>query len=148
MASSKTPPSQSRSYIAKLTIFAVLAALFSSLISYLNARLDQFYIFDPADLHKLSQRAIQAHGNDTAGVVDFIVNDLAERPTTTSYINREQEWMFNNAGGAMGAMYIIHASITEYLIIFGKVSPALLTYLPHLLTQFNLKPLNRHYNRY
>ncbi|TPR11815.1 Coenzyme A transferase family protein [Aspergillus niger] len=99
--------------------FAVaILALFTGLYSYLNARLEQFYIFDPSHLHDLSQRAIAAHGNDTRSVVNFIVSELGEKVTDT-HLNLDEEWVFNNAGGAMGAMYIIHASITEYLIIFG-----------------------------
>ncbi|KAI5859272.1 ERG2/sigma1 receptor-like protein [Durotheca rogersii] len=27
--------------------------------------------------------------------------------------------MFNNAGGCTGGIYIVHASLTEYTIIFG-----------------------------
>lgn len=101
-----------------LTIIAVFLALFSALYSYLDARLEQFYIFEPGQLHDLSQRAIAAHGNDTRAVVDYIVTELDQK-VPSQYVNKEEEWVFNNAGGAMGAMYIIHASITEYLIVFG-----------------------------
>ncbi|BCR84221.1 C-8 sterol isomerase ERG2 [Aspergillus chevalieri] len=101
-----------------LSILAIFLALFSALYSYLNARLEQFYIFEPGQLHDLSQRAIAAHGNDTRSVVNYIVSELDEK-VPSQFVNKEEEWVFNNAGGAMGAMYIIHASITEYLIVFG-----------------------------
>ncbi|KAF3393936.1 hypothetical protein F1880_005058 [Penicillium rolfsii] len=104
--------------LRNLSLLAVFLALFSALYSFLDARLNQFYIFDPEHLHDLSQRAIKAHGEDTRSIVDFIVAELQEK-VGEKYLSTEEEWVFNNAGGAMGAMYVIHASITEYLIIFG-----------------------------
>jgi len=101
-----------------LTIAALVIALLVSLVSYLDRHLENFYIFEPSHLHDLSQRAITAHGNDTRAVVKYIVGELDQK-LEGKYLNFDEEWVFNNAGGAMGAMYIIHASITEYLIIFG-----------------------------
>jgi C-8 sterol isomerase len=47
------------------------------------------------------------------GVVDAI---YARYP---KYILKDGPWMFNNAGGAMGSMKVLHASFHEYVIIFG-----------------------------
>jgi C-8 sterol isomerase len=93
----------------KLGFLAVFVAIFAALYSYLDARLEQFYIFNPEQLHDLSTRAVQTHGNDTRAMVDFIVAELDQK-IPGNHLNKAEEWIFNNAGGAMGAMYIIHAS--------------------------------------
>jgi C-8 sterol isomerase len=105
-----------------LKFFAILLGVLTPVWYVLEQRLESFYIFQPAQLHDLSQRAIAAHGDDTRSVVKFIVDELSAQVGTKSHINLDEEWVFNNAGGAMGAMYIIHASVTEYLIIFGKLT--------------------------
>ncbi|CAK1360312.1 C-8 sterol isomerase [Cercospora beticola] len=107
-------PSQST-----LSITVLLLAIFSGIYFLLDSQLEKFYIFNPPQLHAIAQQAISEHGNNTEGIVTSIISQLSAIESVKSHINLEQEWIFNNAGGAMGAMYIIHASITEYLIIFG-----------------------------
>ncbi|KAI9040440.1 C-8 sterol isomerase ERG2 [Aspergillus affinis] len=95
-----------------MQFFSILVTLLAALIGFYNyfeSRLEQFYIFDPSHLHDLSQRAIAAHGEDTRSIVNYIVAEL-EQKVPSVHINKDEEWVFNNAGGAMGAMYIIHAS--------------------------------------
>ncbi|GAB7354808.1 hypothetical protein MBLNU459_g5199t2 [Dothideomycetes sp. NU459] len=92
-----------------LSLIAVLFALLSSVIYFLNSNLESFYVFSPSQLHDVSKRAIAAHGNDTSAIVAQIVGELSQS-SAADYVNLDEEWIFNNAGGAMGAMYIIHAS--------------------------------------
>lgn len=101
-----------------LTAIGVILALLTTLFYNLDSHLEKFYIFHPTALHTLAQSAIAEHGNDTAAMVQYIAQDLnAKYP---KHINMEEVWMFNNHGGAMGAMWILHASITEYVIIYGE----------------------------
>ena len=94
-----------------LMILAVLTGLLTSVFYVLEQNLDSFYIFDLDHLDDVSKRAIAEHGNNTRGIMEYIVSELNEK--TPAFINLDEEWVFNNAGGAMGAMYIIHASKTS-----------------------------------
>ena len=89
--------------LALSSIYAIYCILETNL-------LESHYIFTPAKLHALSQASIQQHGNNTKALVANIVEQLRADDSVAPYISVDEEWMFNNAGGAMGAMYIIHAS--------------------------------------
>ncbi|KAJ3548905.1 hypothetical protein NMY22_g1093 [Coprinellus aureogranulatus] len=99
----------------------VIVGIIFAFGSYLDSIRERFYVFDPKSLHQLSQAAIAANPDNLPGMIDHIVANLTfTYPSTQVRLNYDnKEWVFNNAGGAMGAMYLIHASITEYLIIFG-----------------------------
>ena len=117
MPSPKTSPAPQRTWTITLTVLTVVIALVSALFYFLDSHLEWFYIFKPSELHDLSLRAIGAHGNDTRAVVDFIVGELSQK-LPGGYVNLDEEWIFNNAGGAMGAMYIIHAS--KYPVVWAE----------------------------
>ncbi|KAF8811888.1 ERG2 and sigma1 receptor-like protein [Phlegmacium glaucopus] len=119
--SQKTRKTPSQSWLIAWSTWLGLLMLFISTCNWLDAIKDRWYIFEPTNLHQLARAAIAASPNDTAGMINHIVTNLTlTHPSKQIRLNTNQnEWVFNNAGGAMGAMYIIHASITEYLIIFG-----------------------------
>jgi C-8 sterol isomerase len=72
-------------------------------------------IFDPAELHDVARGALDV---PTDALVPHIAAALERR--YPGHVRTPREWIFNNAGGAMGMMAILHASITEYLIVFGS----------------------------
>ncbi|KAK4113645.1 ERG2 and sigma1 receptor-like protein [Canariomyces notabilis] len=115
----KSSPKQSSGMGGWLKLIAILLGVFTPIVYLLEQNLESFYVFDLDQLKEVSQRGIDLHGNNTRAIVKYIVDELSGQPSLSSYVNLDEQWVFNNAGGAMGAMYIIHASITEYLIIFG-----------------------------
>ena len=73
------------------------------------------HIFEPETLHEITKRAV---GKPLEASFDQITAELAER--YPGHIDTgPRRWIFNNAGGAMGQIALLHASLTEYILIFG-----------------------------
>jgi len=112
------PPTSSGGIGGWLKFIAILVGALTPVWYVLEQRLESFYVFEVDHLRDLQLRSLQAHGNDTRAVVKYIVDELSTRTATTKHINHDEEWVFNNAGGAMGAMYIIHASMLSSDVSF------------------------------
>jgi len=75
----------------------------------------QQYLFDPDALHAIAKGAV---GLDRKAACAQIVSELKQKHP--EHIRTDLPWIFNNAGGAMGAMKLLHCSLSEYIILFGS----------------------------
>jgi hypothetical protein len=73
------------------------------------------YIFEPAELHEISKRAVSEKSRDA--IIRVVSEELKRR--YPDYIELGVPWLFNNAGGAMGQIKLLHCSLSEYILIFG-----------------------------
>jgi len=101
-----------------LLVLAIVPVVCVALFAVLDTQISRGFIFEPNTLHQISLNALKEHQNTSfQAVIASIVRQL--EAAYPGHINLEQQWIFNNAGGAMGQMYLIHCSISEYVIIFG-----------------------------
>ena len=74
--------------------------------------------FDPAVLHETVRRAVAENPAEPVEArIEAVVALLQRR--YPALIDDASPWLFNNAGGAMGAVRFLHVSPREYLILFG-----------------------------
>ncbi len=72
------------------------------------------YVFDPQVIHEISRKHL---GQPLEQMFASITKDLAER--FPGMIDGSKPWVFNNAGGVMLQMKLLHASTKEYIMIWG-----------------------------
>jgi hypothetical protein len=73
------------------------------------------YVFDP---EVLRTHVLDVLGQPRETMFDALTESLAKTYPGKIYTGK-REWMFNNAGGAMGQMTFLHSSFNEYLTFFG-----------------------------
>lgn len=71
--------------------------------------------FDPAELETIVKRHTDKPiEQNVRGLIDDLVDRYGPR-----LVDDNDVWVFSNAGGIMGTMTLLHASLHEYLLIFG-----------------------------
>lgn len=72
------------------------------------------HLFDPRRLHESAQRAV---GLPHPAMIRSVIADVAA--AYPDHVETTERWIMSLAGGATGIMTVLHASLSEYVLIFG-----------------------------
>ena len=72
------------------------------------------YIFSPEVIKEIGQMAA---GKPFDEMCRIVIDELSQR--YPGHIDPKIDWIYNITAGATGIMTVLHASLTEYVIIFG-----------------------------
>ena len=102
----------------KLGVLIALVAAFCAVVDQ-----PSHWVFDPKTLKEVAQRGIAnaAKANNGNATAEQVIKAVIAETTKQypKYAKFSGDWLFNNAGGAMGSMTVLHSSLSEYLIVFG-----------------------------
>jgi hypothetical protein len=73
------------------------------------------YVFDPHVIHDIARGAVGLRHDE---MCRHVIDKLAER--YPRYVERRISWVYNYTGGATGILNLIHASLSEYVFIYGS----------------------------
>jgi hypothetical protein len=73
------------------------------------------YIFEPERVHEIAKKGVGLPHEEMCRVV---ADELAS--AYPGHIEQDPDWCFNLASGAVGMMAVLHASLSEYILIFGS----------------------------
>ncbi|KAA0703650.1 Sigma non-opioid intracellular receptor 1 [Triplophysa tibetana] len=74
------------------------------------------YIFTKEEVAKIAR---QYAGQDHEQAFSKVVVELRKKYPGHILPDEDLQWVFVNAGGWMGSMCLLHASLTEYVLLFG-----------------------------
>eukprot|EP00297_Palpitomonas_bilix_P013699 CAMPEP_0113882758 /NCGR_PEP_ID=MMETSP0780_2-20120614/9161_1 /TAXON_ID=652834 /ORGANISM="Palpitomonas bilix" /LENGTH=222 /DNA_ID=CAMNT_0000869865 /DNA_START=37 /DNA_END=705 /DNA_ORIENTATION=+ /assembly_acc=CAM_ASM_000599 len=82
------------------------------------------YLSDPATIEEIAKKSLSLEGGEFASPGErrqaIFANITAELQLRYGdHISQNPEWVFINAGGFIGTFCVLHASLTEYILIFG-----------------------------
>ncbi|XP_066507383.1 sigma non-opioid intracellular receptor 1 [Hoplias malabaricus] len=100
--------------VLKLVVAVGVMVLLAQCLQYWMA--NKKYVFTKEDVAKLAK---QYAGQDHEQAFAKVVVELRRQYPGHILPDEDLQWVFVNAGGWMGSMCLLHASLTEYVLLFG-----------------------------